>query len=157
MYFGDLTLYGQVGYLDAESDSTQEELTDAFFLRAVGRFYFNAGHSKLEAEVSYANGDQDEGAAAGTDDAEILGWGVQLTHQLHNWGNDGYIAGFLRYEGNYYDEDNSAADDDIEEHTFMVGVSIGLNQPNLKSTERTGVALDIPDVTRWVATTTGLN
>ena len=159
MYFGDITLYGQVGYLDADSDATQEELTNAFFLRGVGRFYFNGGHTMLEGEVSYANGDQDEGtgAAGGTDDAEIIGWGVQLTHQFHNWGNDGYLAGFIRYAGNYYEEDNSAADDDIDEHTIMVGLSIGLNQYSLKTTERTGVALDLPDVTRWVSVTTGLN
>ena len=159
MYFGDLTLYGQVGYMDAESDTTQEELTDAFFLRAVGRFYFNGGHTKLEGEFSYANGDQDEGAGGGTDDMEVFGWGGQLTHQFHNWGNDGYIAGFLRYEGRYFDEGETGggSGNDYDEHTFMVGVSVGLNQVNLKSMERTGVALDLPHFTRWVAGTTAVD
>jgi len=160
MYFGDITLYGQVGYMDAESDATQEELTNAFFLRGVGRYYFNGGHTKLEGEFSYANGKQDEGiTGAASDDMEIFGWGGQLTHQFYNWGNDGYLAGFVRYEGRYYDEDETTGPtgNDHEEHTILVGLSVGLNQYSLKTTERTGVALDLPDFTRWVAGTTAVD
>lgn len=155
MYFGDLTGYLQVGYLDSEADDTQEQLTDAFFIRGVGRFYFNGGHSKLEAEASYAHGDQDEGGG-GTDEVDIFGWAVQVTHQFHNWGNDGFLAGFLRVEGMHIDEDNQVggpAEGDFDEYVVSVGISIALNQYSVKTSERTGVALDLPNFGAMVART----
>ena len=157
MYFGDITLYGQVGYLDSDADATNEALSDAVFVRGVGRFYFGGGHTMLEGEVSYTSGDQDEGGGA-TDDVDIIGWGGQLVHQFHNWGNDGYIAGFLQYRGNHYEEDDPGGPDgETTEHTIMVGLTVGLNQYSLKTTERTGVALDLPDFTRQVSVTTSVD
>lgn len=153
-YFGNSTLYGQVGYLDSDQydNTTNHALQDAFFLRLVGRHFFNQGHTKLEGEITYT-----EGTQSTSDDADVFGWGVEIDHQMHMWSNnDGLFSVFARYEGRNFNESNGGTDE-YSDHQFTVGLSFAFNQSTLQSSAITGVALDLPDFSRLVAGTTKLD
>jgi hypothetical protein len=147
-YFGNSTLYGQAGYLDSNQPEP-ETLETAWFVRAVDRHFFNAGQTKAEGELSY--GQQDEGS----DSVNIFGWGLELEHQCWSFGNDGFLAGYVRYEGRHFNETTQS--DNYTEHTLMVGLKADMNQMNLLSRDRTGATLDLPNFGRWVGGTITLD
>ena len=143
-YFGHATLYGQVGWMDSSGDGEFDALNDAWFVRGVGRTFFNGGNTKLEGEVSYANGEQDP-----TDDVSVIGWGAEIEHVLRSFGSDGFLSGFARYEGVHFDKE--PADRKTTNHIFMVGIKMDMNQLNPLSRDRTGATLDLPDFAAWNA------
>jgi hypothetical protein len=149
-YFGNATVYGQVGYLDSNHPAT-ETLENAWFVRGVGRYFFNQGQTKAEGELSFASGHQD----AGTANVNIFGWGAELEHQFWSFGNDGFLAGYIRYEGRHFNETTDV--DKYTEHTLMVGLKADMNQMNLLSRDRTGATLDLPNIGRWVGGTITLD
>ncbi len=151
MYFGDTTAYAQVGYFDSDHQEGTDVFADAWFIRGVLRHYFNGGHTMLQASLAYADGSHGGSSVA---DEEMIEWGFKVEHQLFNWGNDGFMSIYGEYIGRDFDETTPPGfglDDGHEQHTIMVGVSFNLNQYSLKTRERTGVALDLPDIERWVA------
>ena len=147
MYFGDTTLYAQGGYLDTDFESNTDVMEDVWFIRGVLRHYLNAGNTMLQGELGYAEGDM---ANASVADADVVSWGAKLEHVFHSWGNEGFVSAYVEYNGRHFEENGSADTDEFTDHTFMVGVSFDINQPNLKSRERTGVALDLPKFARHV-------
>jgi hypothetical protein len=142
MYLDAATLYLQVGYFDAEADGTEEDaFHNAIFGRLVGR-YFLSPETRLQAEFSYANGDQD------TDDQnmDVLGWGARMDHQLFD-----SVGLFAAYDGGYYDNGNGSDTGSYFEHQVRGGVSISLGRPDLLTSDRSGPNLDMPWLTHWAS------
>jgi hypothetical protein len=150
-YFNNITLYGQVGYLDSNytNSSSNEGLSDAFLGRLVLRGYFNGGRTLAQISGLYADGEQDEGGGS-PNDLTVWGWGAKLQHQFANWGNTGFASVFVEYRGRRFIEKNTYQSPKYTDNTFLVGFALNLNQQTLQATERTGVALDLPDINRLV-------
>ena len=148
-YFGNTTLYGQAGYSDNESnDSTSQELiNEAWFLRGVVRHYMNGGDTKLEGEIGWMTGVNDNEPDNTTDDVDAVWWGAEIEHAVASFGDDGFVSVFGRYEG-YYFEDDESPSDEATNHVFILGVRFDLNQMNPYMRERNGVAVNLPNVTR---------
>ena len=154
-YFGNTTLFGQVGYSDVESnDSTDQNLIDeALFLRGVARHYMNGGDTKLEGEFGWATGSQDNDTPPDdlTDSIDAFWWGVEVEHAVASFGDDGFVSIFGRYEGYYYDEEiaeGGESNDTSTNHVFILGARFDLNQMNPYMRERNGVAVNLPNMTR---------
>ena len=150
-YFGNTTLFGQGGYSDVDSnDSTsQNSLAEAWFLRGVARHYMNGGDTKLEGELGWAHGVNDNvGGGNGTDSVDAIWWGAEIEHAVWSFGYDGFVSLFGRYEGYYYDEDNQSGGDETTNHVFILGARFDLNQENPLMRERNGVAVNLPNMTR---------
>ena len=159
LYRNNTTFYGQVGYTDSDANdfdadnNGHEVMAEAWFLRGVIRHYTNGGNTKLEGELGYASGQNDCSCYASdpTDDVDMIAWGVELEHVIRSFGNDGFVSAYARYQGQYYDEDvTGGTDDDATAHTFMVGIKMDMNQLNPFTRERTGAAVDLPDLNRWI-------
>lgn len=147
MYFGNTTFYAQGGYFDTSIQSNTDIMEDAWFIRGVLRHYIGGGNTMLQGEIGYA-----DGAMANTsdDDVDVVSWGAKLEHLIHSWGNEGFVSAYAEYNGRHFDEKNCGCNDEYTDHTFMVGVSFDINQQNLLSRERTGVALDLPKFARHI-------
>jgi len=153
-YHGNTTFYGQVGYYDAEgNDSTsQETMSNAYFLRGVARHYMNGGNTKLEGELGWMSGDTDTGRNQTTDDMDMIAWGIEIEHVIRSWGDDGFLSFYARYQGQDYQTDitGSGRTEHGSAHTVRVGFRMDLNQLNPLTRERTGAAVDLPDMD-WFA------
>jgi len=144
-YLVDWTLYGQLGFMDGNEvgPGANEAFRDAWFGRAVGRYYLDA-NSKLEGELSYANGENDTDA----DDMDVWGWGLRYERALSSMNS----SVFLAYEGNYYASDEPpAGDDELTEHVIKLGLSVAFGIQGQKYIDHHGATLDLPMVTRWAA------
>lgn len=135
VYFNDITLYGQAGYGNFESDNEPEGFIEGWFLRGVGR-WFPSDDSLLEAELSYGHTRQ---FVDGVDDGEIWNWGLQgvmrVSEALPLYATAGY-------RGGHYDA--TTAGDDGSEHMVMVGVNVLFGANSLKDNDRLGATLDLP-------------
>ena len=143
-YIDDTTVYGQVGYFDAEDDSNSDVMTNASFVRGVVR-HFLKDDEMISAEISYVDGEENNNSA---DDMNGYSWAVRYQR-----GINGSLSGFVQYNGtNIEDQDDSQ---DVEEHTLMVGLRLNFygHKTSLKSVDRHGATFDMPDVGRWTAWT----
>ena len=140
-YLGNTTLYWQGGAQFADSVDGYE-FDNAWFVRGVGRHFFNAGRTKLEGELSYASGDSDG------DGATVWGVGAEIEHQIHTFGgNSGLASLFGRYEGTFANVDSV----NIDNHRLYVGIKLTANQDNLLTRDRMGDTLDLPNFVAWGA------
>lgn len=143
---GNMTGYLQAGVMDAEmrSGSKDDAFHDAWFVRAVGRYYPNAT-SRVQVELAYADGEQD------SDDRDMytLDWGVRYDRQISTsplW------SAFAAYRGGYYDNGDSGGDDGTwTEHLFFVGIRLNFGGLGIKANDRYGAGLDLPNYVRWAA------
>lgn len=152
-YHGNTTFYGQVGYADSESNNptSEEAMSNAYFLRGVVRHYMNGGNTKLEGELGWMSGENDTGLGQTADDVDMIAWGIEIEHVMRSWGNEGFLSFFARYQGQDYDEDiTGGGSDQGNAHTVKVGIRMDLNQLNPFTRERTGAAVDLPDMNRWI-------
>ena len=136
-YMNNITLYGQLGFVagDNESEDTFEE---GIFGRGVARFFMNP-NTKFQAEVPVLSGDADG------DNGEVIGWGVEVEHQVSTWSDSG-VSGYLAYSGVNADFD----DEEQTEQRIMVGIRVNVNSgTTLLEKDRTGATLDLPDFVRW--------
>jgi hypothetical protein len=141
IFFDPVTLYLQSGYLDREpvsSGGDKDALKNAGFARAVGRFFIGDDF-EIEAEGSYAQGKMDPDG----DNVLIPGWGVELDYRLPGTP----IAGFLRYTGAYYFQDDDT--DKMLENRIGFGLRAYFGQPSLKANDRRGASLDLPRYLQW--------
>jgi hypothetical protein len=152
-YLGDVTLYGQGGYFEADDETEDDVITDAFFLRGVGRWFLNP-RTRLQGEFSWVTGDENIGP--GDDpgsDYNGYSWGVRVDRILTGHP----ISLFAAYDGLYMALDaapgSSDDDGDLMEHRFLVGATFHFNVDDLIAQDRRGVTLDTPDVGRWTAVT----
>jgi hypothetical protein len=77
LYLGDFTLYGQGGYFEADDETEDNVITDAFFLRGVGRWSLHP-MPRIEGEFSWVDGESNAGP--GDDPADDLygfSWGLR--------------------------------------------------------------------------------
>ncbi len=147
LYLQDFTLYGQLGYLDAEEQDGDDCdcFHNAWFARAVGR-YFVTPDTLVQAELSYADGEQDTGDSY---DMNIIGWGARLEHSYSSVP----LTTFVGYEGARYSNDSDGDFDDgsFIEHTIVAGLKFKFGTDSLKDNDRYGATLDLPRFGRWVA------
>lgn len=150
-YADNTTFYIQGGYLDSnpdESDADQDGLHDAFFVRGVAR-WFMTPDSRLQGEVSYADGSQD----ADVKDMEVIQWGVRYDTVISGLPLIGDSAVFVGYRGTHFDNGCCSEDDTAKftEHTIMAGFSYHFGGQTLLDFDRVGATLDMPTFGRWVA------
>jgi hypothetical protein len=147
IFFDPATLYLQAGYLDREplsSGGDVNALKNAGFGRVVGR-WFCGEDLELDLEASYAQGKMDPDG----DNVHIGGWGAGVEAR---WPGTP-LAGFLRYTGAYYFQDDDS--DKLLETRIGFGVRVYFGQPSLKANDRHGVSLDLPRYLQWNGVTAG--
>ena len=97
------------------------------------------------------SGENDTGLGQTADDVDMIAWGIEIEHVIRSWGNEGFLSFFARYQGQDYDEDiTGGGSDSGNAHTVKVGIRMDLNQLNPFTRERTGAAVDLPDMNRWI-------
>ena len=146
-YLTDLTLYGQVGYMDGDDANagTSDAFRNAWFGRGVVRYFLDS-NVKLEGELSYANGEND----TDIDDMDVWGWGLRYERAIKSMDADIFVA----YQGNRYDstDPNLPADHtELTEHVIKLGLNFAFGIEGQKYIDRQGATLDLPMVTRWSA------
>ena len=162
IYLENLTLYVQGGYLDAERTNTNnfdDTFRDAVFVRGVGR-WFMSETSRLEIEVSYADGDAD----TEPDSHTVVEWGVRYDTVLAGLPIIGDTPVFIGYRGARFENDDAPGNgggggggeggfdsEDYLDHTIMVGTTWSFGGDNMKQFDRVGATLDLPNFGRWVA------
>lgn len=145
IYLESATLYGQFGYLDSEAlddvDDPADFFNNAFFGRLVGR-YFLSPDSRLQAELAYANGDQDDDKK----NMDVFSWGARFDYQFAE-----NFSGFLGYSGAYFDNGNGVDTGSGMEHILRAGLSLSFgNSSDLMVADRNGPNLDLPRFGHWV-------
>ncbi len=133
-YFDNLTLYGQAGYMIADDENENDVITDAFWLRGVGR-YFLSPNQRLQAEFAYVNGEENESNA---DDINGWAWGARFDQGIRN----GPLTFFVSYRGSFIDNDGTG--DNLTDHTALVGIALQLGAKDLRDEDRRGATLDTP-------------
>lgn len=153
-YWKNLTLYGQAGYFWANDENNENVMTEAWFVRGVMRYFFSP-NQRLQGELSYAEGEEAEQfrPAFPRDEIEALSWEVRYDHTFHSKP----IGWFATYHGLYMEERTlprfPSADDDLTEHTFLLGVRFQFGAATMLENDRRGVTFDMPDVGRWTGYT----
>lgn len=155
VYVDNTTFYLQGGYLDSQSHDDGEAddgLYDAFFVRGVAR-WFMTPDSRLQGEVAYANGTQDDDGGDGPHDMDVIQWGVRYDTVIGGLPLVGDSAVFIGYRGTHFDNGCCSNDDTGRgtEHTIMAGFSYHFGGQTLLDFDRVGATLDLPNFGRWVA------
>jgi hypothetical protein len=147
-YLGNITLYGQGGYVDfdAKSPTRFDTLNDGLFARGVVRWFLD-NDSRLQFEGGYANIDRE---VAG--DVDIFSAGARYDFSLSNLPIIGSTDLFLAYRGTF--RNDCSFETDVNDHTFMVGFSYAFSGDRL-TIDRQGATLDTPDFNHNCATRGG--
>ncbi|MFP3942515.1 MAG: hypothetical protein ACLFWF_01385 [Alphaproteobacteria bacterium] len=141
--FDNFTGIGQAGYFWANDETADDVMTEAWWFRAVARFY--AGDdTRFQAEGSYADGEERND---GHDDT-VIGWGARIDHAI----NGGPVAVFVGYKG--MNLENDAAPKELTDHTVSIGFNLHFGAGSLREADRNGPSFDTPDVGRWTGWTT---
>lgn len=128
MYFDMLTLYGQVGYVESDSNHNPLDYGD-IFARGVVRYFVNENF-RLQGDFAFARG------RIHSADLDTFGWGLQGKLAIMD---DMPVYGTLEYRGTHYDGNS---ENEATEHAGLVGVSIAFGAPTLYEQDRRGVTLD---------------
>ncbi len=157
LYTDMATFYVQGGYLDSKDldpeVGKQDGFHDAYFVRGVAR-WFMTPDSRLQGEVSYANGSQDGVFDTdGIKDMDVIQWGVRYDAVLGGLPIIGDTAVFVGYRGTRFDNGccNSEDTGRFTEHTIMAGYTYYFGGMSLLDFDRVGATLDLPTFGRWVA------
>ena len=139
MYFGNLTLYAQVGYADFQVDDDTpdgEGFVEAWFAGGEAR-YFITDDMMLNANVSYGATDS---YVDGEDQGDAWNWGVggamRLTDSMPIYATADYRG------GRYYADDGG--EEIVQEQAFLVGLSFLFGAPSLLENDRRGATLSSP-------------
>ena len=148
LYFENTTLYAQFGYFDGRETSggtAKDAIHNAFFGRIVGR-YFYGDMTRFQAEFAFARGKQDNVNY----DTNVFGWGVRVDHTFEGFP----LNMFLKYRGSYYDNKDSGNGGDFgryADHSVLVGFTVSFGAMGLRSQDRNGATLDLPEIGRWIS------
>lgn len=154
LYLGDLTFYVQGGVLDTGDAGSFDEdaFNNAMFGRGVVR-WFMTPDSRLQGEISYADGDQDTGGGAPFE-MSIIEWKVRYDTVLMGLPLIGDTPVFVGYCGARFDNEGAGPnidDGQFTEHTIMVGTSYSFGGNSMREFDRVGATLDLPSFGRWIA------
>jgi len=150
-YWDNITLYGQGGVFYADDESEDDVMTDAWFVRGVVRKFIDP-NSYIAAELSYADGEENEDDGSNVDDLSAVSWGLKYERMK----TDMPIAWFVEYKGNHIAEDTSfggSSDDELTTHAGMVGLRFQFGATSAIENDRRGATFDMPDVGRWTGWT----
>jgi len=136
-YLSDLTLYGQVGYVDTDS-SFEGNPDNAIFGRGVLR-WFLAEDTRVQFEGLYMNVDNRAGSTI--PDYDVLSWGARYDTSLA-MPLIGNTPLYIAYRGTNKSDCNDGADQ--TDHTFMIGTSYSFSGSRI-DVDRTGATLDTAD------------
>lgn len=156
LYTDMATFYLQGGYMDSKGHAgdDQDGLHDAFFVRGVAR-WFMTPDSRLQGEVAYANGTQDECSDCDNSpyDMDVIQWGVRYDTVIGGLPIIGDTAVFVGYRGTHFDNVccNDSDTGKFTEHTIMAGYTYHFGGMTLLDFDRVGATLDLPTFGRWVA------
>ena len=140
-YLNNITLYGQAGFSDIISgDDNHAEMTDAWFARAIGR-WFVTPNDKVEGEFGYYH--SEDIVTGGQGPVTNYNWGALYEHRFAGT----MFSAYAEYDGHSRDDD-SHSDSGLTEHIFMIGGRIHLQQPDLLTADRYGATFDSPDLIR---------
>jgi hypothetical protein len=148
-YFGDKTLYLQGGFIDSRDDggSENDALNNAFFVRGVARWFLTPD-SRLQAEVSYVDGDRDNDDGDDNEGETIIEWGGRYDWVLPGLPLIGDTPIYVGYRGAYFENGDDLAE--YTEHTVMVGTVYHFGGSSRQEFDRTGATLNLPNFGRWV-------
>lgn len=142
-YINEFTVYGQVGGFWADDETENDVVTNAIFFRGVGR-WFPDDNSRVEAEIGYFDGEQNDSSA---DTVDGLSWGLRGDRML----SGSPVSFFAAYDGMVIEEEDD--NQEYTEHRLMAGVTFHFNAHDMLTQDRRGVTLDMPDFARWIAPT----
>ncbi len=128
-YFDNITLYGQLGWMESNSDHDALDF-DHLFARGVARYFLN-DDMLLEGELAYTQG------TIHGEDMDLLGWGAKFKFGLF----DTPLYMSVGYRGTHGDENNG---EEATEHLGFVGLSIPFGTHTLMEKDRLGATLDTP-------------
>lgn len=156
-YFEDVTLYGQVGWLDGDwgsDDNGEDSLSRAVFGRAMVRYFVN-DMTRLDMSAAGFYGKMDDSFENYTRGGSLT---AAIEYQLHG----GPYAIFTGYEFAYFHQNGEFTgpggyvDEEVMEHTVSAGVKYRFGvDGTLKQQDRERPSLDLPPLLRWVAQTGG--
>jgi len=135
-YIDNITLYGQGGFVETSNDFFG--LEDGFFARGVVR-YFPTSDSRIQLEGTYINMDYNFALSG-----EMEAFAVKARYDFVLAGMPviGDTPIYLGYRGTF--RDNCAFEQDLDDHTIMVGTSYSFSGDRL-TVDRQGATLDTPD------------
>ncbi len=150
-YWNNVTLYGQGGVFYADDEDADDVMTNAWFVRGVARKFVDP-NSYIAAELSYADGEENEDASGDVDDLTALSWGLKYERMK----TDMPIAWFVEYKGSHIVEDDASSgsnDDELTTHAGLVGLRFQFGATSAIENDRRGATFDMPDVGRWTGWT----
>jgi hypothetical protein len=149
-YWDNITFYGQGGVFYADDEDEGDVMTDAWFVRGVVRKFFDP-LSYIEADLSYAQGEENEGSSGDVDTYDVLSWGLKYERMKA----DMPIAWFVEYKGFHGQEelDGGGSEDEVTTHAALVGLRFHFGGTSAIENDRRGATFDMPDVGRWTGWT----
>jgi hypothetical protein len=149
LYLGNTTLYGQAGYFEADDETENDVMTDAWFARAVVR-QFLSPNQRISAEGSYAAGEANQ---LGPPDIRMASWELRYDQAFA----DTPLGFFVGYYGMWGEVDPSAGPHQgLREHTGFVGLTLTLgyqSKMSLLDNDRYGATFDTPPIGHWTGYT----
>ena len=137
LYLDNITLYAQGGWADIQVDADSDEgFLDGWFLRGVGRYFFNEDFL-VQAEVSYG---ETSSYVDGDSKGEIWNWGALAKMRVSD---SMPIYGTLEYRGANFEETEDNAES-AEEHAVLIGLDFTFGTTSLWENDRRGATLDTP-------------
>jgi opacity protein-like surface antigen len=147
-YAGDLTFYGQGGYIDVAParPAVNQRLDDGFFARGVVRWFLEPD-TRVQLEGGYAGLERVGGGGQGPGprDLDIYTWGARYDTRLA-LPVIGDSALFIGYRGTMRENCfQFGGGSDLTDHTVMVGFNYQFGGSSMLDNDRRGATLDTPD------------
>ncbi len=142
VYWGNLTLYGQVGGLNSVTGGAESYAPiDEFFARAVARYFFTP-NTKLEAGATLLTGD----IWGPTFPDRTINWNLKLEQKL----GASPVSIFAEIDGVHSTYVSNQAWDPL--YRAMAGVKLSFGSGTLQEQNNSGATLDTPDfgVIGWI-------
>lgn len=144
-YFNNLTLGGQIGYVDSD-DNYDETISNAWFARAATSYYIGYD-TKLSGDVAFFTGDRANGNSSGSMD--VISWGARLDHFFPEFP----VGLMVAYNGFDYEGDAASNESDAPVvHEFRIGASLLFGAGSIMENDRRAAGADLPAINRWIST-----
>lgn len=127
-YFGNLTLYGQLGYVNAIDGPLESEYdTSVWYLMGEAR-YFPMPNLMVAGHLGFENFDTTN--CNSCEEMDGWRWGADIEFQPNGWP----VAGFLAYQGSSREFEGV----DWDEHVFLIGGKVLLGVDTLQGNNNNG-------------------